>query len=139
MYEFYYHKLQPYYNGKIKLHYMDTDSFIQSIKTEDLIKDLESFKNDFNFSELDENHELYDTIEKKVIGKMKLETSPIIELDNFVALRSNSYSFSYKKKIQKSKQKGIQHTPILNQLINLIFNSQTATATKYLSVQMLTI
>ena len=47
MYEFYYHKLQPYYRGKIKRHYMDTDSFILSIKTEDLIKDLEYFKNDF--------------------------------------------------------------------------------------------
>ena len=94
MYEFYYHKLQPYYNGKIKLHYMDTDFFILSIKTTNLLKDLEYFKNDFDFSELDENHEFYDTIYKKVIGKMKVETSPIIELDNFVALRSTSYSFS---------------------------------------------
>ena len=39
MYEFYYHKLKPYYNSKIKLHYMDTDSFILSIKTEDFIND----------------------------------------------------------------------------------------------------
>ena len=53
MYEFYYHKLQPYYNNKIKLHYMDTDSFILSIKTGDLINDLEYFKDDFDFSELD--------------------------------------------------------------------------------------
>ena len=94
-YEFYYHKLQPYYNNKIKLHYMDTDSFILTIKTEDLSKDLENFKSDFDFSELDENHELNDTINKKGKGKMKIETSPIIELDNFVALRSKSYSFSY--------------------------------------------
>ena len=100
MYEFYYHKLQPYYSSRsdasVKLHYMDTDSFILSIKTGDLINDLEYFKDDFDFSELDENHELYDTINKKVIGKLKIETSPIIELDNFVALRSKSYSFSYK-------------------------------------------
>ena len=106
MYEFYYHKLQPYYNNKIKLHYMDTDSFILRIKTGDLINDLEYFKDDF-----------------EVIGKMKIETSSIIELDNFVALRSKSYSFSYgsaqkltqeakQRTIQKSKQKGIQHTPI---------------------------
>ena len=86
MYEFYYHKLQPYYNNNVKLHYMVTDSFILSIKTGDLIKDLEYFKNDFDFSEIDGNHELYDTINKKVVGKMKIETSPIIELDNFVAL-----------------------------------------------------
>ena len=47
---------------------MGTDSFILSIKTEDLIKNLEYFEVDFDFSELDENHELYDTINKKVIG-----------------------------------------------------------------------
>ena len=117
MYEFYYHKLQPYYNNNVKLHYMDTDSVILSIETGDLIKDWEYFKNDFDFSELDKNHELYDTINKKVIRKMKIETSPIIELDNFVALRSKSYSFSYKtlqkdvqKATQKSKQKSIQHS-----------------------------
>ena len=138
MYEFYYHKLKPYYNSKIKLHYMDTDSFILSIKTGDLINDLEYFKDDFDFSELDENHELYNSINKKVIGKMKIETSPIIELDNFIALRSKSYSFSYgasqaaaQKSVQISKQKGIQHTPIYSQFINSLFNSETTTATNY--------
>ena len=93
---------------------------------------MEFSKNDFDFSELDENHELYDTINKKVIGKMKIETSPIIEIDNFVALRSKSYSFSYKdiqSDIQKAKQKGIQHTPQNKHFINSLFNSQTTTAT----------
>ena len=142
MYEFYYHKLQPFYNNKIKLHYMDTDSFILSIKTGDLINDLEYFKDDFDFSELDPSHDLYNSINKKVIGKMKIETSPIIELDNFVALRSKSYSISYgsaqkltqeakQRTIQKSKQKGIQHTPIYSQFINSLFNSETTTATNY--------
>ena len=134
MYEFYYHKLQPYYSSSVKLPYLDTDSFILSIKTGDLINDLEYFKDDFHFSELDENHELYDTTNKKFIGKMKIETSPIIELDNFVALRSKSYSFSYKnaqKTVQKSKQKGITHTPPYTQFINSLFNSETTTATNY--------
>ena len=130
MYEFYYHRLQPYYNGKIKLHYMDTDSFILSMKTTNLLKDLEYFKKDFDLSELDENSELYDTINKKVIGEMKTETLPIIELDNFVALRSKSNSFSYRA-TQKPKQKGIQHTPILNQFTNSLFNSQTTTASNF--------
>ena len=134
MYEFYYHKLQSYYNKNVKLHYMDTDSFILSIKTGDLTKDLEYFKNDFDFSELDENHELYDTINEKCLGKMKLETSPIIELDNFVALRSKSYSFSYgatQKTVQKSKQERIQHTPPYTQFINSLYKSETTTATNY--------
>ena len=33
---------------KLNTHYMDTDSFILSIKTKDLIKDLEYFKDDLN-------------------------------------------------------------------------------------------
>ena len=130
MYEFYYHKLQPYYSSSVKLHYMDRDSFILSIKTGDLINDLEYFKDDFDFSELDPSHELYNSINKKVIGKMKIETSPIIELDNFVALRSKSYSFSYGT-TQKSKQKGIQHTPPYSQFISSLFNSETTTETNY--------
>ena len=100
---------------------------------EDLQRD---FENDT--IKLDENHELYDTINKKVIEKMKIETSPIIELDNFLALRSKLYSFSYgatqkltQKTVQKSKQKGIQHTPPYTQFINSLFNSETTTATKY--------
>ena len=85
-------------------------------------------------SELDENHELYDSINKKVVGKMEIKTTPIIELDNFVALRSKSYSFSYgatQKTVQKSKQKGIQHTPPYTQFENSLFNSETITATNY--------
>ena len=57
---------------------MDTDSYILSLKTTNLLKVLEYFKNDFDFSELDKNHQLYDTITKKVIAKMKIETSPIL-------------------------------------------------------------
>ena len=136
LYEFYYHKLQPYYNCLVKLHYMDTDSFILNIQTGDLIKDLKYFKDDFDFGELDENHELYDTISKEVIGKMKIETSTIIELDNIVALRSKSYSFSYgatqktvQKVTQKAKQKGIQHTSPYTQFTNSFFNSEATTAT----------
>ena len=138
MYEFYYPKLQPYYNNNVKLHYMDTDSFILSIKTGDLIKDLEYFKNCFDFSELDENHELYDIINKKVIGKMKIETSPIIEVDKFVALRSKSYSFSHgatqeatQSTVKKSKRNGIQHTPPYTEFIKSLFISETTTATNY--------
>ena len=52
-------------------------------------------------------------------------------MDNVVALRSKSYSFEYKNDIQKSKQKGIQHTPQNRQFIKSLFNSETTTATKY--------
>ena len=41
MYETYYDKLQPYLRQKnLQLHYMDTDSFVSSVDTKDIIKDL---------------------------------------------------------------------------------------------------
>ena len=41
MYETYYEKLQPYLEQKnLQLHYMDTDSFVSSVDTKDIIKDL---------------------------------------------------------------------------------------------------
>ena len=129
LYEFYYHTLEPYWQNKVQLHYMDTDSFILSFDTnqENLIEFLKQTKHKFDFRELDKSHELYDPTNKKVVGKMKIETSPVLVLDSFVALRSKSYSFSYNSipngtqskqsafgasgNEEKAKQKGTQHTP----------------------------
>ena len=36
MYEFWYDYIKPKFNGKAKLCYMDTDSFIVHVKTEDI-------------------------------------------------------------------------------------------------------
>ena len=106
---------------------MDTDSFILSMKTTNLLKDLEFFKDGFDFSELDKSHELYNPI-KKVIGEMKIETSPIFELDNIVALRSKSYADSFNLK-ENSKQKAIQKSLEKGSYNNSLFDSQTTTAT----------
>ena len=60
MYETYYDKLQPYFGQeKFQLHYMDTDSFVLSINTKDIIKDLKNLEDIFDFSNLDQNHELF--------------------------------------------------------------------------------
>ena len=103
---------------------MNTDSFVLSFDTNQgiLIEFLKQNKHEFDFSELDISRELYNPFNKKVIGKLKTETSPVLVLDSFTALRSKTYSFSYQRceayndtqsafGIQKAKQKGIQHTP----------------------------
>ena len=60
MYETYYDKLQPYFGQKnIQLHYMDTDSFVLSVNTKDIIKDLKNLEDIFDFSNLDKNIELF--------------------------------------------------------------------------------
>ena len=112
---------------------MDTDSFILSFDTnnQELINFLQQNKDEFDFSELHPSDELYDPINKKVIEKMKLETSPVLVLDTFTALRSKSYSFSYNNKnnIQKAKQKGIQKAPKCEHYKNSLFNSETSSST----------
>ena len=59
MYETYYDTLQNYFGQEnLQLHYIDTDGMFLSMKTEDIIKDLKNLEDIFDFSNLDENHEL---------------------------------------------------------------------------------
>ena len=114
MYETYYDKLQPYFGQEnIQLHYMDTDSFVLSVNTKDIIKDLKNLEDIFDFSNLDKNHELFS--QKKVIGKFKIETPKNNWIDEFICLRSKLYAFKCggdsKKKlkgISKSQSKNIK-------------------------------
>ena len=83
MYETYYDKLQPYFKReKIQLHYMDTDSFVLTVNTKDIIKDLKNLEDIFDLGNLDENHELFSSKNKKVIGKFKIETPKTFGLMN---------------------------------------------------------
>ena len=108
-YETYYDTLQPYFGQEnLQLHYLDTDGMILSMKTENIIKDLKNLEDIFDFSNSDENHELYSEKNKKVIGKFKIETPKNICIDEFVCLRSKAYSFECKNKDEdKNKLKGV--------------------------------
>ena len=101
MYEWYYDKMQPYLGeDNLEIQYLGTDSFIFSFKPiKSLIEDLKHFKEDFDFSDLDTSHELFSKDNKRVIGKMKLETLPELDLDEAVFLRSKSYSLNIKKTV----------------------------------------
>ena len=48
---------------------MDTDSFVLSVNTKDIIKDLKNLEDLFDFINLNENHDLFSNKNKKVIGK----------------------------------------------------------------------
>ena len=126
---------------------MDADSFVLSFDTnqEGSIEFLKQNKNELDFSELIKNHQLYNPTNKKGLGKMKIETSPVLVLDSFTALRSKSYSFSYHdtkgamrmsngtegalRVVQKAKQKGIQKAPKRKEYQNSLFNSETSSST----------
>ena len=71
----------------LQLHYIDTYGVKLSLKTENIINDLKNLEDIFDFSNLDENHELYSNKNKKIIGKFKIETPKNIWIDEFVCLR----------------------------------------------------
>ena len=109
MYETYYDILQPYFGQEnIQLHYIDTDAFVLSLETQNIIEDLKNLEDIFDFSNLNKNHELFSNKNKKVIGKFKIETPKNIFIDEFIVLRSKMYAFKCKdKKENKNKLKGI--------------------------------
>ena len=92
---------------------MDTDSFVLSVNTTDIIKDLKNLEDIFNFSNLDKNHELFSNKNKKVIGKFKIETPENIWIDKFVCLRSKMYAFNCGDD-SKNKLKGISRSQSKN-------------------------
>ena len=112
MYETYYDTLQPYFGQEnLQLHYIDTDGMILSMKTKDIIKVLKNLEDIFDFSNLDENLELYSNRNKKGIGKFKIETPKSIWINRFVCLRSKAYLFKCKDNNKnKNKIKGISRS-----------------------------
>ena len=109
MYETYYDSLQTYFGQEnLQLHYIDTDGVFLSMKSKNIIKDLRNLEDIFDFSNLNENHELFNNKNKKVVGKFKIETPKNIITDEFVCLRSKAYSFRCKDdKENKNNIKGI--------------------------------
>ena len=72
MYEFWYDYLKPVYNDKAKMCYINTDSFIVHIKTEDIYNDIsEDIETRFDTSNHNVNRLLPMRKSKKVLGLMK--------------------------------------------------------------------
>ena len=95
MYEFWYDYIKPKYGDKARLCYMDTDSFVMNIKTEDFYKDIASdVERWFDTSNYDEKDKRPLPIgkNKKVIGMFKDELGGKI-MTEFCALRAKAYAF----------------------------------------------
>ena len=84
MYETYYDKLQPYFGHEtVQLNYIDTNAFVFSMNTKDIVKDLKKLEDLFDFSNLDKNHELFSNKNKKSISKFKKEAPKNISIGEF--------------------------------------------------------
>ena len=106
MYEFWY----DYMN--VKLCYMDTDSFIMLIKTEDFYKDIEDdVEKRFDTSNYEINRPLPTGKNKKVIGLKKDELRGKI-MTEFVALRPKTYLYLMDDGKSDKKAKGTKNCVI---------------------------
>ena len=90
---FVYDYMKPKYGDNVKLCYMDTDSFIIHIKTEDFYKDIAgAVEKRFNTSDYKVDRPLPTGKNKKVIGLMKDELNGRI-MTEVVALRPKTYAY----------------------------------------------
>ena len=129
MYEFWYDYMKPKYNNDVKLCYMDTDSFIINIKTNDFYKDISNdVENRFDTSNYEVNRPLPTRKSKKIIGLMKDELGGEI-ITEFVTLRPKTYSFLTDDGKEDKKAKGTKKCVIkkkikFNDYKKCLFNSK---------------
>ena len=116
MYKFWYDYMKPKYNDNVKLCYMDTDSFVMNIKTNDFYKDIANdVEKRFDTSNYEVNRALPTGKNKKVIGLMKDELGGKI-ITEFVTLRPKTYSYLTDDGKEDKKAKGTK-TCIIKRMI----------------------
>ena len=104
MFQFHYDHIKKLYPGdKSRLCFTDTDSFLYSIKTDNVYADMMQNKELFDFSNFPDTHPCFEGMQpaavkelknmnKKVLGKFKDELGGE-EMLEFIGLRSKVYSF----------------------------------------------
>ena len=106
MYEFWYDYLKPKYGENVKLCYMDTDSFIVHVKTDDIYKDIaEDVEKRFGTSNYEIDKPLPKGKNEKVIGLMKNELGGQI-MKEFAGLREKTYSYLKENSNENKKANG---------------------------------
>ena len=111
MYEFHYDYMVPKYGlEKLMLCYMDTDSLIYDIKTEDFYEDIANdveARFDTSGYRKTDFRPLPVSLNRKVIGLMKDELGGKI-MTELVALRPKLYSYKVLDRLEDKKCKGIK-------------------------------
>ena len=107
MYDFYYNELKKQYGDRCEVLYTDTDSLLLNIQTEDVYQDMAQNIDWYDTSDFPQDHPLYSSVNKKVLGKMKDECAgtPIAE---YIGLRPKMYSIKMSNDSEIKKAKGVK-------------------------------
>lgn len=90
MYEFYYKYIRTKYNNHAKLLFTDTDSSNFEIEANDVYEYFYEDKELYGFSDYGKDSKFFDSVNKKVVSKMKEELKGKI-ISKFVVLKSKMY------------------------------------------------
>ena len=114
MCEFHYNYIKSKFNV---IYYLQTDSFIYEIETEDVYEDFYEDKNLSDFSDSPQDSKFFDPANKKVISNMKDEFKE--KNSEFVVLKSKMYSLiAVDGGENENVVKKIRHKKYINVLFN---------------------
>src|SRR6266516_3889462 len=115
MYQYWYDYVKTEYGEKASLLYTDTDSLVYEVETEDLYADMGKRADLFDFSNYPEDHPLYNTMNKGVIGKFKDECAGI-PMREFIGLRAKMYALEIEDGKVTKKAKGVPKNVVNNEI-----------------------
>ena len=120
MYNFHYMVMKPKYGDRLRLIMTDTDSLMYFIMTEDVYADIGEMLDQFDTSNYPRDHPLFSNTNKKVLGKMKDETSGVPPRET-VGLRSKMYSLLGSKpdedgELAKKRAKGVKKSAVRDKI-----------------------
>ena len=127
MYEFHYVCIKNKYGNNSRLLFIDSDSLIYEIKSEDVSQDFSNNKEVCDFSNYSTKLNYYDSSNKFVIGKMKDEITGVA-IEEFVGLKPRMYSYlvddNSEHKQAKKVNKNIVATTSHNKYKDVLLNKK---------------
>ena len=115
MYQFHYDKMMNWFGPeRLLLCYMDTDSFIYEIRSNNLDDELYEHREEFDFGNYPADHKLHDMRNDKVLGKMKDEVGGKT-ITRFVGLRPKAYALEVEGSVHK-RAKGVKKSALKHQI-----------------------
>ena len=111
MYDFDYNQLKAQYGESCQLLYTDTDSLLLEIETENLYEDMAQNQTPYDRSDFPQDHLLYSSANKKVLGKLKDECAGRA-IAEYVGLRPKMYSILEAGGKNTKKAKGVKQNVV---------------------------
>ena len=121
MYQFHYDYVLKTFNAKLL--FTDTDSLVYEIRNDNIYDQCYKDKHLFDFSGYSKDSIYYDSLNKKVLGKMKDELNGV-NIFEFVGLKSKMYSLIENNDKEVNKAKGVKKKLRHQEYLSVLFGKK---------------